>query len=294
VEWTIKPLSYTAKTTPQRGAVFIGAALLTLVIGFLEYLSGYELTLSILHLIPVSIVVLFIGPAAGAVLSVYASLVWYFADLLSGHSYSSAMIPVFNTTVRLGYFILHTVLLARMIAMYRAARNQSLVDPLTEIGNWRFFSEILHREVEKARRSTLPLALVYIDLDNFKEMNDSHGHSSGDDLLRLFARTVSSLIRPADVMARLGGDEFALLFPETDAADARSIIERMRGDVLELFGRRRWPVSLSIGVMIYRRHDLTIEEMVKKADALMYRVKNGGKNGVEYSQYPGGNGADRL
>src|SRR5579859_4005198 len=111
----------------------------------------------------------------------------------------------------------------------------SLVDGLTGIGNRRRFDEFLLREWRRSRRGRAPLALVLLDVDNFKAFNDHYGHAAGDDCLREVAATIAMLVRrPGDLCARYGGEEFAAILPHTDLTGARTLAERIREAVLAL------------------------------------------------------------
>src|SRR5207247_8805845 len=110
-------------------------------------------------------------------------------------------------------------------------------DPLTSVLNARAFSHELAQELSRNRRYGRPLALIYLDLDDFKSVNDAHGHATGDAVLRLVADAMRGAVRQADVVGRLGGDEFAGLMPETDG-DVAPAAATPRGDG----GRRVWPV----------------------------------------------------
>jgi diguanylate cyclase (GGDEF)-like protein/PAS domain S-box-containing protein len=159
-------------------------------------------------------------------------------------------------------------------------KNVSRVDFLTQIANRRAFSEILDLEIKRSRRYRRPLALAYIDLDNFKQVNDRLGHETGDELLRLTAQTIRANIRSTDTVARLGGDEFALLLPETDQQPASLVISKLRRTLLDTIEARHSNITVSIGLACFGVPDASIEEIIKTADDLMYSAKNQGKNCV--------------
>jgi diguanylate cyclase (GGDEF)-like protein len=125
-----------------------------------------------------------------------------------------------------------------------------------------------------------------MDIDNFKFVNDSFGHSAGDSLLRLVAETIRNNIRESDVIARLGGDEFAILMPETGYESARKIITRVQQRLLDVMQKKGWAVTFSQGVITFTIPPNSIDEMVKNADELMYTVKNEGKNSTRYEIFP--------
>jgi diguanylate cyclase (GGDEF)-like protein/PAS domain S-box-containing protein len=159
-------------------------------------------------------------------------------------------------------------------------KNLSRVDFLTNISNRRAFTEILQKEAARSRRYKRPLTLAYIDLDNFKQVNDQLGHELGDELLRLVAQTICANIRGTDTLARLGGDEFALLLPETGEEAANAVVAKLRNVLLATAQARQWPVTLSIGLATFAKPGESVEQIVKVADDLMYAAKNEGKNRI--------------
>jgi diguanylate cyclase (GGDEF)-like protein len=129
--------------------------------------------------------------------------------------------------------------------------------------------------------------LAYIDLDNFKIMNDQFGHSVGDQVLRTVVSSARKYLRKTDVVARLGGDEFALLMPETDQESARIALSKIQSGLLEEMRQSHWPITFSIGVLTCMATPQTTDALVSLADELMYSVKRNGKNAIKYSSYTG-------
>ena len=153
-------------------------------------------------------------------------------------------------------------------------------DPLTGAANGRTFYETVSLAVERSLRAQSPLTLAYLDLDNFKWLNDKLGHSAGDEALCDLVRTIHMDIRVTDLLARLGGDEFALLLPECGIEDAKQILERVHARFgAEMVGKQ-WPVTLSIGAMTFPQPVRDIDAMVRRVDELMYRAKQAGKNRI--------------
>lgn len=157
-------------------------------------------------------------------------------------------------------------------------------DPLTELFNRRRFEE----EVEKELRLTDPDAgqgaVLFLDLDQFKDVNDSLGHRAGDDLLRSMAELLRCFLRDQDVLARSGGDEFAILLPDTRGVPARAIAHRIEDAIRHhtfLLGKRPVNVTASIGIALFPRHGSTTEEVLANADLAMYQAKTNGRGRVE-------------
>jgi diguanylate cyclase (GGDEF)-like protein/PAS domain S-box-containing protein len=152
-------------------------------------------------------------------------------------------------------------------------------DALTGIPNRFFFFETLEKAVARAGRFGEAFALLYLDLDRFKEINDTAGHAAGDQVLREAARRIADRIRKSDTVARLGGDEFAVILaplqnPEAATAIAEDIVDRIRKPFRA--GRRIWRLGTSVGIALYPRDAPSAEALVRRADAAMYRAKTGG------------------
>src|SRR5262249_5901959 len=146
-----------------------------------------------------------------------------------------------------GTLALTTSLVSRLHAGILRERLLARTDPLTGAANGRTFYEAVAAEAERARRADRPLTLAYLDLDDFKQLNDRLGHAAGDAALLRVVQTVQAHLRGSDLLARLGGDEFALLLPETEAEGAAALLVRVQRLVAEEMVRQGLPVTLSIG-----------------------------------------------
>ncbi|HNK62451.1 MAG TPA: histidine kinase N-terminal 7TM domain-containing protein [Anaerolineales bacterium] len=157
-------------------------------------------------------------------------------------------------------------------------------DPLTGTINRRYFMELAHKELLRARRYHRNLSLVLIDLDEFKKVNDTYGHQAGDQALLVLKDLCGQSIRTIDAFARLGGEEFALLLPETGQDAAYAIAERLRDSLARTtikFGGHHFKITMSMGVTEYNLHkDDTIDSMISRADKALYQAKAGGRNKV--------------
>lgn len=158
-------------------------------------------------------------------------------------------------------------------------RRLATHDALTGVLNARAFGDAVAHEMGRHRRYGRPLALIYLDLDDFKRVNDAHGHVTGDAVLRLVADAMKSAVRAADVVGRLGGDEFAVLMPETDANVAGAAAARLAAGIRTVF-RGTPSVTASIGVVACAGTDASTDALLRKADQAMYEAKRAGKDRV--------------
>ncbi len=156
----------------------------------------------------------------------------------------------------------------------------SRTDALTGILNRRAFDELAQVEIERAKRYRNPISIAYIDLDNFKSVNDEMGHNTGDGLLISITKIVQNNIREIDHFARLGGDEFILLLSNTEAKPAHEVLVKLQKMMLGEMERNNWPVTFSIGLATFNSPPSNVEEMIKKSDEAMYSAKQGGKNRI--------------
>jgi len=260
--------------------------LLVLVIGYLDYLSGTELSLSIVYLLPVTLAVLMSGKALGLLVSAISVIVWLFADIEAGAIFSSPLIPLWNELVRLGYCSLHCYLLGRLMDMVAQMKDISLHDPLTKAANSRFFEEYSSKAIKAAMRESRPVTLAFMDMDNFKALNDRLGHSVGDEALVTLAETVQKGIRPEDLFARFGGDEFVLLLPGPDFSAADEVLARLHSAVTKELSDRGWDVTMSVGAVTFTTLSSSVGPLLSRADELMYKVKKGGKNALLHRAWP--------
>ena len=154
-------------------------------------------------------------------------------------------------------------------------------DALTGVANRRSFIEQAERELERARRHSLPLALVMMDIDHFKRINDSLGHAGGDAAIRQVVQACAQLVRRLDVIGRLGGEEFALLLPQTELAAAQQLVERLRAQIATLMpDQEGGALTASFGITALRAGDCQVDELLLRADEALYAAKNRGRNCV--------------
>lgn len=255
------------------------------VVGFIDYLTGEEISLSIFYLIPIFLVTWGAGKWPGFSISIASATTWLIADLRTGHTYSHFVIPYWNSIVRLGFFFTVTFILSKLKYVLEKEKDSARRDSLTGIANARYFMELANSEMNRSRRYEKPFTIAYIDIDNFKAVNDRFGHSAGDTLLRLIATTVKNNIRTIDIVARLGGDELTILLPETGQESAQGVLRRLRDQLLDAMQKNRWPVTFSMGVVTFIDSYITVDEMIRRADNLMYSAKSSGKNMIKYETF---------
>ncbi|MDB5977327.1 MAG: domain S-box/diguanylate cyclase domain protein [Nevskia sp.] len=161
-------------------------------------------------------------------------------------------------------------------------RQQSIRDPLTGLFNRRYLEETLPREVSRARREESSLAVLMIDVDNFKSFNDSYGHDVGDDVLRLIGRTLARHCRESDLACRFGGEEFAVVLPITTLAHAVVKAEQIRDEIRQIEQSQTAvvpkPVTISVGIAMCPTHAATADAVMEAADQALYRAKRAGRD----------------
>lgn len=266
---------------------FIAGFALLGAVGTLDLLSGYELSFSLFYILPISLITWFTGRRYGLLASIISAFIWYVADAAAEHQYSHPLIPVWNTLIRLAFFILISFLLSAIKRGTERERELAHTDFLTGAVNSRLFFNLIQMEVDRSLRHKSPFTLAYIDLDNFKKVNDQFGHTTGDEVLRAVVNHSRKHLRKTDVVARLGGDEFALLLPDTDQQSAQVILTKTQAHLLEEMQRNNWPITFSIGALTCTTAPQSTDELIRMADELMYSVKHESKNAIKYATYAG-------
>lgn len=201
-----------------------------------------------------------------------------------------------NVALGLGGVIVFVALLAiwhQRRLMHRIARMAE-TDALTGMLNRRHVLELGQRMMQRCRRDGQPCAMLMLDVDRFKQINDRHGHLAGDKALRAIARALGSCLRPGDQIGRYGGEEFAMILPGADAHEAGVVAERLRAAVAQLtpdWAPGAEPLTVSGGIAISTGDLVDFQELIQRADKALYRAKDSGRNRMEYAATPAPVGA---
>ena len=270
----------------SRPFVFVTSLLLVILLGVVDYLNGPDISLLIFYVVPVFVAAHYAGRRAGYFMCAASGLAWLAGAYATTGHFSHPLIAYWNVAVRLGSLII----LARLVTSFKLSleheRELARTDYLTGALNGRSFGEMAEAEIERTRRHAHTFTVAYIDVDDFKLVNDRQGHSAGDRLLKTIADTVRENVRAIDLVARLGGDEFAVLMPETGETAARVVINRVRRELLTVMRRRGLRVTFSVGVVTWDTPPDSVDEMLRSADELMYTAKRLGKNTVRHAVSP--------
>ncbi|MTJ12671.1 diguanylate cyclase [Anabaena sp. UHCC 0187] len=162
-------------------------------------------------------------------------------------------------------------------------------DSLTGVWNRRYLLNIAEQETQRSRRYNRPLSVLMIDIDHFKNVNDTYGHAIGDEVLIIMTETVMKYLRNIDVLGRFGGEEFVALLPETDSQAAVITAERIRVNIEEIkipIDDKLVSITVSIGVGSYQKGDTDIDVLIQRADKALYQAKNQGRNRVIAHHFP--------
>jgi diguanylate cyclase (GGDEF)-like protein len=265
----------------SKRAVVLFCFAFIVLIGIGDYWAGPDIGLSIIYLVPISLATWYADIRGGIITSGFSALAWFGAKWLAEADAFKLISSLWNAGIRLAFFI---VIVYQQNALKRE-QVRARRDPLTGAGNRRHFRESASREIDRTKRYKRPFTVIYMDLDNFKMVNDTHGHDVGDTLLRIVTRIMQKNVRSTDTVARLGGDEYALLLPETDADSAKRAVQKIHTQLTIAMQRKKWPVTVSAGVVTFLTLPESVDTMIKVVDDLMYSAKNSGKNQVIYEVY---------
>lgn len=277
----------TSMPTPRALSLAILACLVTLSV---DWLTGGDFRVTLGFIVPIVTVLTWVGHARIA--AVVAT------TLIMGDTAISAVVGS-PTWMSLWWgFASSLVLLGSGILLIRSFRNvmldlqdQAQHDSLTGLLNTHSFQLAADIERTRAVRSGEPITVAFLDLDNFKQVNDIHGHVAGDAVLRAFAECIAESVRPYDIVGRVGGDEFTLVLPNTDQFAAAGVVERIRHRVI---ARSDVPaITTTMGLVTFTFPPATVQDMIRAADELMYEAKRHHSGGITLGRVSDGNEADR-
>jgi len=268
-----------ASATLRRALRLAGYVLLTLLVYWINAVTPAVARLGVLYIIPVLLVTWTEGLMWG--------IVFGMASIGMREAVAWDQMPADTPLAwRIGNAAAYVAVVAvAMAGLQTLRRSQAALarlvtqDALTNVLNARAFADRLGQELDRNRRYPRPLALMYMDLDNFKVINDTHGHQTGDAVLRLVADAMRTSVRTADIVGRLGGDEFAVLMPETDAQVADAAAKRLVAGLRDVF-KGTPNVTASIGLVSCTATDASTDDLLRRADQAMYDAKRTGKDRV--------------
>lgn len=265
----------------------ITGILLVGLLGVLDYLTGNEIISSLFYFMPIVLVTLGVSQRYGLFVSFLSALTLLAAEIFAGQTYSHPIIYFLNTLIRTVFYSFVTYLVAALHKSQQEERMAARTDFVTGAVNARYFNELLRMEIDRIRRYPHPFTVVFIDIDDFKMVNDLFGHQMGDFVLRAIAEELQNQLRKTDIVARVGGDEFALLLPSTARGEAEIVLSKVHANLSEAMKQGSWPVTFSMGAVTCVTPPYAAEQLINLADELMYAVKNSTKNDVRFITWGG-------
>jgi diguanylate cyclase (GGDEF)-like protein len=261
--------------------LLLSCLLFLVVISALDYLAK-DFSFAVFDLTPIFLVAWFMGIWAGVFMSCASAVAYLTVDFMETPIHSNIFVHYWNAAAQLVFFIMIAYFLVELKKSLLREHELARRDPLTGALNGRAFFELARREINRSRRYKEVFTFVYLDVDDFKSINDNYGHAEGDELLRAVTETIKENLRNVDIITRMGGDEFAILMPETDHKGASVVMPRLRSLLDTAMRKKGWPATFSMGVVTYITAPDSIDTMIKKSDSVMYEAKNAGKDMIKY------------
>jgi diguanylate cyclase (GGDEF)-like protein len=260
---------------PQTLVLLIAAALVALI-GFVDYRTGPDVSIVVLYLIPIYLATWHGWKRSGYLICVLSAASWFYNERWASRHSVAVWMVYWDIGMKLGMYFVTAFILGRLRNALKRAETSARTDYLTGAPNRRSFYELLEVEINRARRFGRPLTIAYMDMDDFKRINDTFGHDGGDRVLQLVTATVKANSRPFDVFARTGGDEFALILPETGRDAAELVIRKLQRAVADAAHAKGYSVTMSVGVVTCAMPPKDTDEMMRSADRLMFMAKGEG------------------
>jgi diguanylate cyclase (GGDEF)-like protein len=281
-----RKLEFSLRRLPSWLIVGLSWLILALV-AWADHLSGLDLQLDFFYLLPLAVVAWICGRRDGLVTAALATVLWTLVDVTGRPIRTQPGLIVWNAAVELLFFSGVALLVSFMGKQADNLRSLAREDPLTGVANRRAFFGALTSAVDLSMRREGAWTIAYIDVDDFKQINDRLGHNTGDDVLRAVAVTLRSATRRVDVVARLGGDEFAVLMPDTDPEQAETAVGKLQAILEGAMAEGGWPVTFSIGVTTFLSAPPSPDIALAVADERMYEVKHDRKAAARYGVWGG-------
>ena len=253
--------------------VLSGSAAALLGIGIGDFFTPAQLSLAVFSVLPLFVATLRFGRQAGLPLATLSASSWFASEVLHRSARGLPSLFVWDLATRLIFFWVIAELAAQLRETLERARHEGRTDPLTGLLNRRAFFERAERALVRSREMAEPLAVAYVDVDDFKTVNDTLGHEAGDELLRALGHALRSHAREGDLVARLGGDEFAVLLPSTGLEEARAVGCKLEEVIAETLEPTRISAGASFGVSIASDSTPDVDALLRAADAAMFRAK---------------------
>lgn len=261
--------------------------LLVVFFGLVDDVTGYELSFGIFYLVPITIAAWYGSRTLTYAISVLAAFVWLAVAYTFEQSHSQQWILLWNAGVRLMFFVIVAMLVRELKSHVQLQQSLARTDMLTGLLNRAGFVERSEALVNSAARYGLSVAIGFIDLDEFKKINDTLGHFHGDEVLKAVGATLNDSSRESDIAGRLGGDEFAVLLPNTNLTGASVFFEKLHFQLLNDLRQNGWPsAGVSIGAIVFERGPPNLGDALKFADQLMYRAKKSAATSVIVERHP--------
>lgn len=263
----------------RRLITWIASLTIIALLGLLRTSTEAEFAFASAAIIPVVAVSWAGGLAQGLLVSVLGAGMWVVADLMSGRQFGLAWMPVANGLIRLAIYGFVAYLTARVAMLLARETELATRDALSGLLNRRAFFAARAIEASRAKRYGRPLAVVFIDLDRFKQLNDTRGHDAGDAALKAVAEALRKSLRATDSVGRVGGDEFAILLPEVNLSEVTETANKIGAAIAAALSAFQ-PVSASMGVAWFDSVGNDFPALIKAADVLMYEIKQERKGGI--------------
>lgn len=257
--------------------IYALATFLFLVDEYIDYLTGPELNVSYFHLVPIFLIVWNSSFLPGIFYAFFCSCVILYVSL---HSFSilPTGVQTFNAVANFVFLAVFSLVLGFLKKYLDAVTFMAEVDGLTNLLNSRSFERRAHQEIQASVQKEQPFTIVYIDVDNFKKINDTLGHNAGDEVLRSVGTMLNEHFRKNDLRTRIGGDEFAILLPGLSFEEAKIEIPKFHQKLNLSLGKHKVATSCSIGSVTFHKVSSTVKDALHEADMLMYQVKMNGKS----------------